>query len=400
MANIYENMNVRQKLAKARLYFLNQKVQKSGKNMHLEFKYFELEDIVPPAIRIFARVGLTTNIEFTDDKAVMSVFNADNIDEAPLTFTVPYREVKPIISNQGKEVTNPMQALGSSITYLRRYTYNPDVAGSVTSGTLKKISSAADIVTLKLYYDLTVYNVTVENDGNGSASAAPASATMGGKITLTSTPNSGYRFKEWHIVSGDVTISGDVFTMPAGNVVVKAVFERKSSDGSGRDSSSDRDTSSSAIRKDPIRGWTSSDRGIIIGAANSIANDGYSHWMQDDHGWWLRFADNSYPKGQKRGTSGTAYVWELINGSWWAFDENGYAKIGWLRDDTFGGWFYIDPERGMQTGWVRLGGAWYYFHQVSDGRKGIMYAGRKTPDGYYVDENGAWMAKKNKSAGI
>lgn len=121
MANIYEAMNVRRKLAKARLYFLNQKVQKSGKNMHLEFKYFELEDIVPPAIRIFDRVGLTTNIEFTDDKAVMSVFNADNIEEAPMTFTVPYREVKPIISNQGKEVTNPMQALGSSITYLRRY---------------------------------------------------------------------------------------------------------------------------------------------------------------------------------------------------------------------------------------------------------------------------------------
>ena len=167
-----------------------------------------------------------------------------------------------------------------------------------------------------------------------------------------------------------------------------------------RDSSSDRDASSAAIRKDPIEGRISSDRGIITGAANSTANDGYSHWMQDDHGWWLRFADNSYPKGQKRGTSGTAYVWELINGSWWAFDENGYAKIGWLRDDTFGGWFYIDPERGMQTGWVRLGGAWYYFHQVSDGRKGIMYAGRKTPDGYYVDENGAWMAKKNKSAGI
>lgn len=121
MANIYESMNVRQKLAKARLYFLNQKVKKSGKNMHLEFKYFELEDIVPPAIRIFARVGLTTNIEFTDDKAVMSVFNTDNMEEPPITFTVPYREVKPIISNQGKEVTNPMQALGSSITYLRRY---------------------------------------------------------------------------------------------------------------------------------------------------------------------------------------------------------------------------------------------------------------------------------------
>lgn len=38
-----------------------------------------------------------------------------------MQFRVPYREVKPIVSNAGKEVTNPMQALGSSITYLRRY---------------------------------------------------------------------------------------------------------------------------------------------------------------------------------------------------------------------------------------------------------------------------------------
>ena len=274
------------------------------------------------------------------------------------------------------------------------YTYNPDAVGSVTRGTLKKISSAADIVTLKLYYDMTVYTVTVENDGNGFASAAPVSATMGEKITLTVTPNSGYRFKEWQIVSGNVTISDDTFTMPAGNVTVKALFERKSSSGSGGDSSSDRDASSAAGRKDPIRGWTSSDRGIITGAANSTANDGYSHWMQDDHGWWLRFADNSYPKGQKHGTSGTAYAWELINGNWWAFDENGYVKTGWLWDETFGGWFYIDPERGMQTGWVLIDGVWYYFHPVSDGRKGIMYAGQKTPDGYYVDENGAWDGKE------
>lgn len=119
--NNYETMNVRQKLAKARLFFLNQKVQKSGKNMHLEFKYYELEDIVPPAIRIFARVGLITTVEFTEEQAKMLVYNVDNMDEAPLVFAVPYREVKPIVSNQGKEVTNPMQALGSSITYLRRY---------------------------------------------------------------------------------------------------------------------------------------------------------------------------------------------------------------------------------------------------------------------------------------
>ena len=121
MANIYKDMNVRQKLAKARLYFLNRKVAKTGKNMHLEFKYFELEDIVPVAIRIFANVGLTSFTDFNGETASMTVLNTDNPEEPGITFTLPYRENKPIISNQGKEVTNPMQALGASTTYLRRY---------------------------------------------------------------------------------------------------------------------------------------------------------------------------------------------------------------------------------------------------------------------------------------
>ena len=121
MANIYKDMNVRQKLAKARLYFLNRKVAKTGKNMLREFKYLELEDIVPVAIRIFANVGLTSYTNFNGETATMTILNADDPDEDGITFTLPYRENKPIISNQGKEVTNPMQALGASTTYLRRY---------------------------------------------------------------------------------------------------------------------------------------------------------------------------------------------------------------------------------------------------------------------------------------
>lgn len=121
MANVYEGMNVRQKLAKARLYFLNQKVKKSGKNMKLEFKYFELEDIVPPALRIFARVGLVSNTVFDGEKATMTIMNTDNPQEDGIQFVAPYREAGQIISKAGNEVTNPIQALGASITYLRRY---------------------------------------------------------------------------------------------------------------------------------------------------------------------------------------------------------------------------------------------------------------------------------------
>lgn len=153
---------------------------------------------------------------------------------------------------------------------------------------------------------------------------------------------------------------------------------------------------SGVIRQDSVKGTIDSTAGIITGETNSFANDGKSHWMLDEHGWWLRFADNTYPKGSVRESGGISHSWELINGNWWAFDEAGYAKTGWLRDEDYGGWFYIDLEHGMQTGWVLLNGAWYYFNPVSDGKRGMMYAGQRTPDGYYVEKNGVWDGRKKQ----
>lgn len=69
------------------------------------------------------------------------------------------------------------------------------------------------------------YTVTVQSEGGGTASASPASAAAGTEINLTATPNSGKQFKEWQVISGTVTISGNKFTMPAENVTVKAIFE-------------------------------------------------------------------------------------------------------------------------------------------------------------------------------
>ena len=153
---------------------------------------------------------------------------------------------------------------------------------------------------------------------------------------------------------------------------------------------------SGVIRQDSVKGTIDSTAGIITGETNSFVNDGKSHWMMDEHGWWLRFADNTYPKGIVRDSGDISHSWEQINGNWWAFDETGYAKAGWLRDEDYGGWFYMDLEHGMQTGWVLLNGAWYYFNPVSDGKRGMMYAGQRTPDGYYVDKNGIWDGRNKQ----
>ena len=65
----------------------------------------------------------------------------------------------------------------------------------------------------------------ISPDGNGTASASPAKAVVGTEITLTATPNEGYHFKEWEVMSGGVTIENDKFTMPDSDVEVKAIFE-------------------------------------------------------------------------------------------------------------------------------------------------------------------------------
>jgi hypothetical protein len=82
----------------------------------------------------------------------------------------------------------------------------------------------------------------VQNDGHGTGSASPNPARAGQTVTLTSTPSSGYRFKEWQVVSPagqQIVISGNSFTMPAdmymvaSEVIVKAVFEPTGGGGTG-----------------------------------------------------------------------------------------------------------------------------------------------------------------------
>ena len=122
MANTTKTANVYQKLIEAREKFLTSEINQSGKNMQLSFKYFELKDIVPTITHIFKDLGLLAVARFSDTVATLTIVNTDNPEET-IDFPVPFNQIQPIVSNAGKQVTNDMQALGSSITYMRRYLY-------------------------------------------------------------------------------------------------------------------------------------------------------------------------------------------------------------------------------------------------------------------------------------
>ena len=74
------------------------------------------------------------------------------------------------------------------------------------------------------------YTVSVTNDGNGTGEANPTSGTQGTEVTLTATPNSGYKFDRWVVSNANggtlsgVTDNPAIFTIGTGHVTIRATF--------------------------------------------------------------------------------------------------------------------------------------------------------------------------------
>ena len=166
-----KTMNVYQKLLKARATFLGANAKKSGKNMTLAFKYFELDDIVPIATKIFEEIGLISVVNFTSETATLTIVNTDNGDET-ITFTAP------MVVSEGNKAVTPVQALGATITYFRRYLYmmaldicepdEIDSVGATPAKTAPATSSAPVVVKASTAPATTTDKPLTNADGNAS----------------------------------------------------------------------------------------------------------------------------------------------------------------------------------------------------------------------------------------
>lgn len=78
----------------------------------------------------------------------------------------------------------------------------------------------------------TEYSISIANNiANGSVSASVSKAVEGTEVTLTATPDKGYKFSAWSVknasTSTAITVTNNKFKMPAANVTVSATFEEK-----------------------------------------------------------------------------------------------------------------------------------------------------------------------------
>ena len=116
-------MNIYEKLNQARIEFLQSGIKKTGKNIKQAYMYFQLADIIPQAEEIFRKYKLLKVDTITDNIFISSVVNCEQPEEK-IEFKVPFAVADPIISSRtGGEVTNVVQRIGSSITYIRRYSW-------------------------------------------------------------------------------------------------------------------------------------------------------------------------------------------------------------------------------------------------------------------------------------
>lgn len=111
-------MNVWSKLLAVRNEFYAAGAKKTGKNLHAEFMYFELTDIVPVAAPIFAKYKLLFMPTFMNGNAIAMVVNAEKPDEH-IEFSIPLQ----FIAEPGKFRMNEVQSVGAAVTYYRRYLY-------------------------------------------------------------------------------------------------------------------------------------------------------------------------------------------------------------------------------------------------------------------------------------
>jgi hypothetical protein len=104
-------MTVYKKLQAARLQLVNSGIKKTGHNTYGGWFYYELGDFIPTVHKIFNEIGLCGVVTF-GDTATLTVYDAEDGTSVQFSTPIVYAEAA-----KGQ----PIQQLGSTHTYLRRY---------------------------------------------------------------------------------------------------------------------------------------------------------------------------------------------------------------------------------------------------------------------------------------
>lgn len=106
-------------------------------------------------------------------------------------------------------------------------------------------------------------------------------------------------------------------------------------------------------------------------------------WIYDGSGWY-------YYSGTSRSTLKKGWHLDPQDGFWYYLaTDTGKMFEGW--HDISGKWYYFNPYTPFPTWELGSDNEWHYKHIQGSRPLGSMFKAEKTPDGYSVDENGAYI---------
>lgn len=115
MAQINKDFkNIMEKIAEAREILQKRDLSKSGENKFAKFKYYELKDFLPAINEINKEIGIVAFFNLKETTAELKVCNVNSDDF--IMFETPRIDAQ-------MKGANPIQALGATHTYLKRYLY-------------------------------------------------------------------------------------------------------------------------------------------------------------------------------------------------------------------------------------------------------------------------------------
>lgn len=115
----------------------------------------------------------------------------------------------------------------------------------------------------------------------------------------------------------------------------------------------------------------------------TVQNSKYKDWPETNGSWRKINQEWQFLK-----PDGTPYenTWILRKGLWYWTGADGTMATRWLRINQVT--YYFMPETGeMAVGWIWVEGQWYYMNE-----DGALLTDTVTPDGYYVDKAGKYIA--------
>ena len=149
---------------------------------------------------------------------------------------IPSASVEKLTGNKNNLTVNVTEYYtdGSTKIFERTFSIDNNAAASYDVGPYRVYVDTKGNIQIRECYIVAgfpvYYPVTVLSGGNGEAEARPGSSYQSSTVVLAAKPDFGYEFKEWHVISGDVTLSGAAnnpafFEMPYGPVTIIAEFK-------------------------------------------------------------------------------------------------------------------------------------------------------------------------------